>query len=268
MYSVRNKPSPPPGLTKPIASKNAWEALDDFGEEDEESVETRKSDMKEMEKAGSDSAYTKDFPKAAMANYSKKSVKNMLDEPKKQKFQPIDKKNAKTLAIFEKIPLRKDLSPMVKNVVPAPNEAGWRRMKSVMDSGASESVSHPGENPDYEVMPSPGSISGQKYVSASGDDIENEGEQILEAMTMEGVQMTQKYQSAEVHRPLNSISEICDAGGDLGQLVVFSKWGGVVYNPDSWRTIPFQREEGIYTLDTWVKVRDNKAAGFPRQGGK
>ena len=35
--------------------------------------------------------------------------------------------------------------------------SGWRRVRSVMDSGASESVQHPDEIPEVEVQPSPGS---------------------------------------------------------------------------------------------------------------
>jgi len=37
-----------------------------------------------------------------------------------------------------------------------------------------------------------------------------------------------RYQSAEVSRPLNAVSEICDAGGEDGQYVVFSKHGGMI----------------------------------------
>ena len=140
-------------------------------------------------------------------------------------------------------------------------------MKAVMDSGASESVSHPSLCPDYDVVPSEGSKVGQKYVSASGDEIENLGEQLIEIVTDDGISGQMKYQSADVTRPLNSISEMCDAGGEDGQYVIFSKWGGVVLNLETGRRIPFQREEGIYTLNVWVKPKPNEAtAGFTPQG--
>ena len=264
VYSINRKPpGPPPGLPKPFVGRTVWENLTQEDEQDdqESEQEVREEDLKQME-----NKFNQNFPKAVMSNYSKGSVKNSGEVMRKAKFKPIDRKQTKTLAIFEKMPLKKDLNPVVRTIVPAQSENGWRKMKSVMDSGATESVAHPGENPDYEVMESPGSRNGQRYVSASGDEIENEGEQILEAVTLDGTPWTQKYQSAEVSRPLNSITEICDAGDHRGQLVVFSKWGGVIYNPDGKKTIPFSREDGIYVMETWVKVKDKNATGFTRPG--
>jgi hypothetical protein len=263
LYSVQPE-TPPPGLTQePFSSKSQWQA---FWSEDNEEIsdaEQKAKDMREME-----ANYHDEYPKATMSNYSKSSVRRCENTPK-PKFRPIDKTAKKSLNIFEKVPIRKDLNPVTRPVVPSPNEQGWRKMKSVMDSGANESVAHPGHNPDYPVVPSPGSLIGQKYVSASGDDIENEGEQVLEVVTMQGVPMKQKYQSAQVHRPLNSISEICDAGGASGQFVLFSKWGGIVLNPENGRRVPFDREDGIYTMGMWVRPKSahrRTTSGFTRPG--
>ena len=134
-----------------------------------------------------------------------------------------------------------------------------------MDSGASESVAHPAMCPQYQVMPSAGSKAGESYTSASGDDIPNLGQQVLNVRTFDGTNGQIKYQSADVTRALNSVSEICDAGGEQGQVVMFDRWGGQIYNPTTGRTVPFEREENIYTLGMWVRPNE-KVSGFTRPG--
>ena len=140
--------------------------------------------------------YEEECPKAKMGNYSKSQVLNT--GPKKARFDP---KVKKSLSLFFGLPVPKELNPMVQQL---PDQNGWRRIKGVMDSGASESVSHPDLCPDYEVQPSAGSKIGQKYVSASGDEIENLGEQILDVVADDGVEGTARYQSADVQRPLKN----------------------------------------------------------------
>ena len=133
-----------------------------------------------------------------------------------------------------------------------------------MDSGASESVAHPSMCPQYAVKPSEGSIAGLKYVSASGDVIANLGEQMLDVETDDGMPTMIRYQSADVSRPLNSVSEICDAGGGDGQYVVFSKYGGVIMNLNTGRRTAFDRVDGIYELGLWVRPPSQEASVFPR----
>ena len=77
--------------------------------------------------------------------------------------------------------------------------------------------------PFYEVMPSRGSIEAQKFGTASGKLIENLGQQMLDVMTDEGIEVQIPYQSAHVQRQLNSVSEICDGGGEDGPHVMCSK---------------------------------------------
>jgi len=57
------------------------------------------------------------------------------------------------------------------------------------------------------------------------------------------------------------VSEICDAGGENGQLVIFGKKGGYIYNIETGSTTTFEREDGIYTFEFWVKP-----PGFQWQG--
>ena len=144
---------------------------------------------------------------------------------------------------------------------------GWVKVKGAMDSGATESVAPPSMCPQYMVTPSPGSIADVNYVSASGDLIPNLGEQVLDVQTLDGREGQVKYQIADVSRPLNSVSEICDAGGPMGQHVIFGRWGGAIINLDTGRQVPFPREDGIYNLEFWVKPRgEQDASVFPRPG--
>ena len=247
-----------PGLK--IQSKNQWEILKE--ESDDFDNEQRTSDSKTMERA-----YEQNFPKSQMGNYSKSQQK----EPKK-KMQAVQKKDMVPLMGFVKekpkdLPLdllypeevQTELHPCISN-----EKGGWRRIKGVMDSGASASVAHPSECPDYEVVPSAGSKIGQEYTSASGDPIPNLGEKTLDVVTDDGIETQIKYQAADVSRTLNSVSEVCDAGGPEGQYVMFTKWGGSIWNPVTGRTTKFAREGGIYTLDMWVKPK--AASGFTRPG--
>ena len=133
-----------------------------------------------------------------------------------------------------------------------------------MDSGAANSVAHPDMCPQYPVRPSAGSKAGVEYTSASGGVIPNLGEQTLEIVTQDGREAQVRYQSADVSRTLNSVSEICDGGGAGGQYVLFSKWGGQVLNPETGRRMAFDREGGIYTMGMWVRPNDKPASVFPR----
>ena len=149
----------------------------------------------------------------------------------------------------------KDTKPLNPFMGPKPDSEGWVKIKGVMDSGASESVAPPSMCPHYPTVPSAGSIAGQKYLSAGEELIDNLGEQMLEIVTEEGCEGLAKYQVADVSRPLNAVSEICDAGGEQGQVVVFSKWGGEILNLDSGKRTPFGREDGVYVWEFWVKPR-------------
>ena len=213
------------------------------------------------EKDFCDEVYEENFPryqatiKNKMGNYSKRQVKlaNAMGVG-----QTTQKSSRMPLAMFQKAPLAKPLNPFL---APTPDKDGWVKVKGVMDSGASESVAPPTMCPHYDITPSPGSVAGQEYVSASDDRIPNLGEQVLSIVTADGKEGMVKYQVADVSRPLNSISEICDAGGEGGQHVIFGKHGGMIVNLETGRQTPFAREEGVYTLDFWVTPK-----GFRRQG--
>ena len=88
----------------------------------------------------------------------------------------------------------------------------WVRVRSVMDSGAAQSVAPPSMAPGVVIAESPGSQRGQHYVSASGGRLPNMGQQKLRAQTNEGREGTVLYQIAEISRPLTAVSQTCDNG--------------------------------------------------------
>jgi len=205
--------------------------------------------------------------KVKMPNYSKNSVRNQTKTSWKRVTHNDDQKNLRKAVMYfhskKEAVERKDLNPFIAE---KPDQNGWVRIRGVMDSGASESVAPPEMCPHYDIVPSPGSVAGQMYVSASDDTIPNLGEQNLEVVTMLGDEAEVKYQIADVARPLNAVSEICDAGGEQGQHVVFGRHGGAVINLTTGKQTPFTREDGIYLMELWVKPKEVQGAGFTRQG--
>ena len=103
---------------------------------------------------------------------------------------------------------------------------GWTRIRPVPDSGAIESVAPNDMAPGYQVVAGPDSRRGQKYVSASGDEIANEGEQRLPMVSNNGIVTEQKWQLVAVTRQLQSVVDKCDAG----KRVVFGRGGGIIPN--------------------------------------
>ena len=152
----------------------------------------------------------------------------------------------------------------VKELFPIGKADEWQWIEGVVDSGAVDSVAHPSMCPQYPGKQSEASKAGEGYTSASGDFLPNLGEQTLPVQTADGRDTCISYQLADVSKPLNSVSEICDSGGPDGQLVLFSKWGGTILNLDNWKKTPFERKGGIYTMGMWVRP-PNDASVFTRQ---
>jgi len=163
-------------------------------------------------------------------------------------------------------PSRGDLPP---NAIAWRDESHpqWVRVRSVMDSGAAQSVAPPSMAPGVSIEASPGSQRGQHYVSASGGRLPNMGQQKLRVQTNEGREAMVLYQVAEVSRPLTAVSQTCDHGN----WVVYTPHGGFIYNLATGGETNFERRGGIYELDLWVNEADlsggSPSTGFPRQGG-
>ena len=142
----------------------------------------------------------------------------------------------------------------------------WVRIRTVMDSGAAESVAPPSMVPGVIVQESPGSKRGQHYVSASAGRLPNLGQQQLSVQTNEGKDSTVVYQIAEVSRPLTAVSKT----SDHGNWVVYTPQGGFIINCQTGNRTHFERRGGIYELDLWVKEEDLKegsqSSSFPSAG--
>jgi len=196
-----------------------------------------------------------------MKNYIKRS----------QRFEKMPKVQ-KELHLFEKLsqaPTGQVQGEQKELLVAPKSEGGWTYIKGVVDSGAEESVAHPSMCPGHAVSPSPASLAGEGYTSASGNFLPCLGEKLLAVETDDGRCAQVKYQQADVSRALNSVSEICDGGGVNGQLVLFSKYGSQVLNLETWQRTNFEREGGIYTMGMWVRppnASSGDASVFPRPG--
>ena len=70
-----------------------------------------------------------------------------------------------------------------------------------------------------------------------------------------GLESKFRGQMADLPKPLNAISEMCDAGGNAeGQCVVFGRVGGAVINMATGGQTLFACEDSAYTMDVWVKL--------------
>ena len=156
--------------------------------------------------------------------------------------------------------------PMISHILGG-HQGEWEEINAVMDSGAADSVAPGTIAENVVVTESTGSKSGQKYMTADGTKISNQGQKSFTTITEDGRAVGVTYQIADISRPLNSVGRICDKGN----AVVFMKDGGYVMNLWSGERTRFSREEGVYILKTWVPRSTlpspgASAPGFPRQG--
>ena len=149
------------------------------------------------------------------------------------------------------------------------NDWGNYKFKEILiDSGAAEHVSAPGEFPDHIMMESKGSRMGLNYIAANGKPIPNLGEQKIQVTTGEGHLCGLKFQSADVNRPIMSVPRLTENGHNC----VFNKDGGTITYLKTGQKTHFYRKGGVYVLGVWVvPAKPEKsaaavaAAGFHRQ---
>ena len=82
---------------------------------------------------------------------------------------------------------------------------GWVKISGVMDSGAIRSTTRSDAVPGYQIRPSEMSRKGQCFVTASGGEIANQGEQVLPTYSDNWVKSDKTLQMADVHRTLFSV---------------------------------------------------------------
>jgi len=143
-------------------------------------------------------------------------------------------------------------------------ETKWRRVRSVVDSGASDTCGPPELAPEVAIVESAGSKRGQRYAAAGGKSIENLGQKTVGMVTNAGQDIVGTWQMAEVVRPLNSVMRICQ----MGNRVWFEESGGAIENLQTGELTPFGTEGDIYTLDLWLPpVEEAGAQGGPKGNG-
>ena len=244
--------SPPPGLT-------VHNMFGNFTSEDEEDFELPEAEFPRIDQQVSRKSQ----------EFSKKKV---MKQVKPKEWRPVKAGHALTLTAE---PLDEPVQALQGvgwlHIDP---ETKWRRVRSVMDSGASDNCSPPELAHEVEIEESEGSKRGQKYAAAGGKTIDNMGQKTVNMVTQVGQPVVGTWQIAEVLRPLNSVMKICKNGNR----VIFEESGGYIENLYTGEVTEFGTEGDIYTLDLWLPpeghagVKGGKqdeggtSSGFPGPG--
>ena len=119
-----------------------------------------------------------------------------------------------------------------------------KHLDLTIDSGAGEDVIGPKIVPQVPVQTSVGSKKGVHDVAANGTKMVNQGEQVVSATTGSGQRCRFKLQVTDVHRPLMSVSRLCDAG----HRVVFEANSGYIQSVATGEKVQFRRDNNVYRL--------------------
>jgi len=152
-----------------------------------------------------------------------------------------------------------------------PEQNGFTEMAEItVDSGATESVTHPKDMPNSVVEPSPGSCAGQMYVGPGGEKIPNIGQVKKQVMLEHGGLGNLQLQAAKVRKPLLAVSGVTDKGN----MTIFDSEESTIlpgHAPEVAQIrkllkqvldrIPLHRRRGVFTMRAW-----DAASGFARQG--
>ena len=149
----------------------------------------------------------------------------------------------------------------------APNPVGARfGLEEVeggigIDSCASDNVMSRRHLPGYKIHPSPGSKRGQKWGSASGHSIRNEGQATYKFVTDAGGLARGTTQIGEVKRPLAAVSKIAAAGN----IVLFSTDSDYIIDKSDpiaaeilqlvrkiRKKTPMYLDRGTYRMRAWI----------------
>ena len=138
----------------------------------------------------------------------------------------------------------------------------WEELVAVVDSGAVDCVAPSAIASETPIEESPGSKIGQKYSTANGVRLPNQGQKRVTSVTADGQTLGMTYQIADVTKPLNSVGRICDKG----KAVVFGAQGGYILDLHTLEKVKFTREQGVYLMRTWIPVGEGAPMPFHRQG--
>ena len=133
-------------------------------------------------------------------------------------------------------------------VVTEAAESCYTKISAIVDSGAVEHVLPPTYLPRVKMVESPGSKTGKRYLSATGEAIMNLGQKSLFSKTREGQARNITFQVAPVRKPLLSVAKMCEAGNDI----ILTNTPHIK-NRATGQITALRREGKTYVLDLWVR---------------
>ena len=131
-------------------------------------------------------------------------------------------------------------------------------MESFLDSGAARSVCPRQHCEQFGLQP-PEETDQLGFQTATGKNVTNIGTRTVKGTTKSGSGVSMKYAVADIQVPLDSVSQMCDAGAT----VTFTATGGWVTLPTGER-LEFSRKGGTYIRETWVE-RHPASGSFTRR---
>ena len=134
-------------------------------------------------------------------------------------------------------------------------------VESFLDSGAARSVCPQRHCEQFGLDKSTAGTSREDgFQTATGKQVTRMGTRIVTGHTEDGKGVQMKYAVANISVPLDSISQICDAGAT----VLFTSTGGTI-NLANGEKMDFERRDNTYFRKMWVD-RNPAPTSFTRQG--
>ena len=137
----------------------------------------------------------------------------------------------------------------------------WVKMEITVDSGAGDSVLPVGLFPEVKAVQNKQSKAGKCFYNASGGQVKNHGEKVIQFYTPAGHKRFVKWQVADVIKPLLSLGRLEDAGCEI----IVNKNRRYILDPISKERIPMVKTNGTYKTYLWVKTSECGPV-FSRQG--
>ena len=130
----------------------------------------------------------------------------------------------------------------------AKNNTNMIKVESFLDSGAARSVCPMQHCEQFPIVRtgSPEELEG--FQTATGKRVPNLGSRTVVGKTSSGEGVSMKYAVANIQVPLDSVSQMCDAGA----VVTFTSTGGWIDLPSSER-LHFKRRDNTYYRETWIE---------------
>ena len=138
-------------------------------------------------------------------------------------------------------------------------EAIW----ALVDSGAARSCAKRDNHFGRTVTHlQPSSV---KMATASGEELKSRGCFRLDALSVEGNQISQTFEDADVDMPIMAVTEL-SSNGKLGSQVVFNERDGHVMDQQTQATSKFYKRRGVYFMKLYILKDKSSDMDFHRPG--